>query len=77
MMDSWMGAGGFGLGYGLGHWAIFAAIIAAVLYPIGRILNRIGFSPFWSVLMLIPLATLLGLWLLALSDWPLDRDKRN
>lgn len=70
MMDSWMGPAGFGFGYGLGHWVIFIIVVAVVLYPIGRILKRIGFSPFWSVLMLIPLANLLGLWVLAFSDWP-------
>lgn len=75
MMDSWMGAAGFGFGYGLGHWVIFAVIVAVVLYPVGRILNRIGFSPFWSVLILIPLANLFGLWVLAFSDWPRDRGK--
>ena len=75
MVDSWMGPAGFGLGYGLGHWVIFAIIVAVVLYPVGRILNRIGFSPFWSVLILIPLGNLLGLWVLAFSDWPRDRDK--
>lgn len=72
MVDSWMG---FGFGYGLAHWVIFAIFVAVVLYPVGRILNRIGFSPFWSVLMLIPLVNLIGLWVLAFSDWPRDRDK--
>jgi hypothetical protein len=54
------------------HWVTFAALVALILYPIGRILTRIGFSPFWSVLALIPLVNLIGLWALALSDWPRD-----
>ena len=66
MMDGWMGMYGFGLG----HWLIFAAMIAIVLYPVGRILNRIGFSPFWSVLALIPIVNLIALWILAVIDWP-------
>jgi len=57
-------------GYGIGHWLIFAVMVAAVLYPVGRILDRIGLSPFWSVLLLIPLVNLLALWLLAFIDWP-------
>jgi predicted PurR-regulated permease PerM len=56
--------------FGVTHWFIFAVMVAIVLYPTGRILNRIGFSPFWSVLALIPLINLIGLWLLALMDWP-------
>lgn len=57
-------------GYGLGHWLAFAIMVAIFLYPIGRILGRIGLSPFWSVLALIPLANLIALWLLAFIDWP-------
>lgn len=71
-MDTWMSVG-FGAGYGLAHWLIFAIFIAVLLYPVGRILNRIGFSPFWSVLALIPLVNLIALWVLALSDWPRER----
>lgn len=72
MMDSWMG---FGLGYGIAHWVIFAALVAVALYPVGRILNRIGFSPLWSVVVLFPFVNLLGLWVLAFCNWPRDRDK--
>ena len=55
------------------HWIIFAALVALVVYPIGRILSRIGFSPFWSVIALIPLANLVGLWIIALAVWPQDK----
>lgn len=75
MMDGWMV--GYGFGYGLGHWLIFAIFVAVVLYPLGRILNRVGFSPFWSVLALIPFINLLALWVLAFSDWPRDGEKRT
>ncbi|MGT2467630.1 hypothetical protein ACVOMV_26350 (plasmid) [Mesorhizobium atlanticum] len=57
-------------GYGLGHWAVFAVMIAVLLYPIGRILSRIGLSPLWSVLAVIPVVNLIGLWVLAFADWP-------
>lgn len=61
----------WGLGYwGAGHWIGFAVIIAAVLYPIGRILARLGFSPYLAVAALIPIVNLIGLWALALMDWP-------
>lgn len=67
-MNGWMLE--YGFGYGFGHWLVFAILAAVVLYPLGRILDRIGFSPFWSVLALIPFANLLALWVLAFSDWP-------
>ena len=56
--------------YGPFHWLLFAAIVAAIVYPIGRILRRIGYSPLWSVLVFVPILNVLGLWILALADWP-------
>ncbi len=68
MMDHWIIFGA----YGIGHWIAFAIAIAVVLYPIGRILRRVGLSPFWSVLAVIPLLNLIGLWVLAFADWPAE-----
>ena len=56
--------------YGIAHWLLFAVFVVAVVYPIGRILRRLGFSPFWSVLAFIPLVNLLSLWIVAFADWP-------
>jgi len=66
MMNDWAGMAGFGVG----HWVIFSVMAAIVLYPIGRILDRLGLSPFWSVLAVIPLVNLIALWALAFADWP-------
>ncbi|RTL51923.1 MAG: hypothetical protein EKK40_09590 [Bradyrhizobiaceae bacterium] len=52
------------------HWLLFLVLVALVLYPIGRILTKIGFSPFWSILVFVPILNLLALWILACSDWP-------
>jgi hypothetical protein len=71
MMDNWM------TGYGLAHWIIFAVMVVIVLYPIGRILRRMGLSPFWSVLVFIPFVNLVSLWVLAFSDWPGERGKER
>jgi hypothetical protein len=59
--------------YGIAHWLLFTVVVVAIVYPIGRILHRLGFSPFWSVLAFIPLVNLLSLWVLAFSDWPSAR----
>jgi hypothetical protein len=66
MMDNWMMTGGFGLTHGL----FFVIMLAVVLYPIGRILNRLGLSPLWSVLAVIPFINLIAVWVLAFADWP-------
>ncbi|MFM0415946.1 hypothetical protein [Paraburkholderia aromaticivorans] len=57
-------------GYGPVHWIMFAVMVVVLLYPIGRILTRIGLSPFWSILAFVPFVNLIGLWLLAFIDWP-------
>ena len=66
MMDGWM----YGYGFGSTHWLWFIVMIAVVIYPVGRILSRIGFSPLWSIVMFIPLLNLIALWILAFTDWP-------
>jgi predicted PurR-regulated permease PerM len=71
MMDHWTWTTGFGLI----HLLFFAVMVAIVLYPLGRILNRIGVSPLWSVLVFFPLANLIALWVLAFSDWPVERNR--
>lgn len=71
MMNDWTGMEG----YSLIHWLAFAAMVAVILYPIGRILARIGLSPFWSLVALIPFVNLVALWVLAFGRWPRDADK--
>lgn len=60
--------------YGPLHWLAFAAMVALIVYPVGKILRRVGLSPFWSLLAFVPVLNILGLWILALTDWPKQRD---
>lgn len=64
MMNNMMGI------FGISHWLTFVVMVVLILYPIGRILSRIGLSPFWSVLAIIPFFNLIGLWVLAFAEWP-------
>ena len=60
----------------VGHMIAYAVfIVPLLLFPIGRILSRIGFSPLWSIIIFIPLANLAGLWVVALWRWPIDREE--
>ena len=69
MMHGWWWLDSMAVGWL--HWVIFILVVAVVLYPIGRILKRLGLSPFWAVLAFIPLVNLGALWALALAEWPL------
>ena len=56
--------------YGPFHFISFVVVAALVLYPLGMILRRLGFSPFWSVLAFVPIVNLIAVWILAFTDWP-------
>ena len=54
------------LGYGF-FWPL-AAIIAII--PFWRICDRVGLSPWLSLLLLIPLANVIFIYYVAFADWP-------
>ncbi|HUO03050.1 MAG TPA: hypothetical protein VMU31_09740 [Rhizomicrobium sp.] len=37
--------------------------------PAGLVLKRTGHSPWWALLCFIPVAALLGLWVMAFTSW--------
>lgn len=65
MTDNWMSMTSFGFA----HWIFFIGMVVLILYPVGRILGKAGFSPLWSVLVFIPIVNIIALWVFAFSDW--------
>lgn len=58
--------------YGLyGFWWPIAAIIGIV--PFWRLCKRAGYSPWLSLLILVPIADIIFVYWLAFSDWPSQR----
>ncbi|MBP7000649.1 hypothetical protein [Amaricoccus sp.] len=49
-------------------------ILALAVIPYWKIWRRTGHSGAWSLLMIIPVANLISLWVLAFKDWPALRD---
>ena len=66
MGGGWMYGGYYSPFHGL--WLV--VIIAAIAYPVGRILSRIGLSPLWTILAFVPVVNLIALWIVAFADWP-------
>ncbi len=62
-------------GWGFSHWLFFILMVAAILYPVGLILQKLGYSPFWSVIALVPVVNLLGLWIVALNMTSASRNR--
>ena len=52
-------------------------ILALVVVPYWKIWSRTGHSGAWGLLMLIPLANIISLWVLAFKDWPALRDRNR
>jgi phosphoglycerol transferase MdoB-like AlkP superfamily enzyme len=61
-----------------GHIGIvpILVILALAVIPYWKIWSRTGHSGAWSLLMLVPIANLISLWVLAFKDWPAMRGKR-
>jgi hypothetical protein len=56
-------------GYGPG-WMIVAIIMVV---PLWRLCRRVGHSPWLSLLMLIPVANIILLYVIAFGAWPSQR----
>lgn len=56
---------------------IVTAVIFCILliYPSFKILQKIGFNGWLSVLVVIPFVSIIALWVLAFYRWPSDKPK--
>jgi uncharacterized membrane protein YhaH (DUF805 family) len=45
-------------------------LLAVPLLMIGRVLRRAGYSPWWALVVLVPLVNLVALWVFAYVRWP-------
>ena len=59
--------------FGHGLWLL--VWIAVILPPFWKIFAKAGFSPWLSLLVLIPLANLVVLYIVAFSRWPALPDR--
>ncbi|MCM2400816.1 hypothetical protein NBH20_06585 [Rhizobium sp. S153] len=57
--------------FSLWHWLIAIAFWFLLFgWPISKILRKAGFSGWWVLLIFVPLANLIGLWVFATAQWP-------
>jgi len=57
------------------HIIILLMVVVFLLYPIGRILGRAGWSPWLCILWLIPFVNIIMLWVFAFAPWPALNEK--
>ena len=52
------------------QWLFVIFLIVVLSIPIARILTRIGYSKWWTIVYFIPFVNIVGIWILAYSRWP-------
>ena len=45
-------------------------LLTVPIVMIARVLRRAGYSPWWVLLLLVPLVNLIALWIFAYARWP-------
>jgi hypothetical protein len=55
---------------------IALAFVLPLLWAADRILQRMGFSGWWAILSLVVPLNIIGLVVLAVIEWPIDRRSR-
>jgi len=55
-------------------WLLIIVLIALVVF--GPVLERAGFSPLWSLLLIVPLINLIMVWVFSFMEWPAEKDKQ-
>jgi len=51
------------------HWIIVLAALATII-PAAKALSRVGLSPWWAILSVVPVVGWFGLWAFAYARWP-------
>jgi len=60
---------------GGGGLLVFIVIAALTIVAFWRILPRAGLSPYWSLVAVVPLGTVILLLVLAFRPWPGDEER--
>ena len=59
--------------FSLMHWLVIVIYIGLIYLsfgiPVAKILNRMGLSRWWSVLVFVSIANIVGIWTLAYARW--------
>jgi uncharacterized membrane protein YhaH (DUF805 family) len=57
--------------------ALFIALLVVTVIAFVRIAQRAGFSGWWVLILLVPVANLLAFWYFAFGEWPAVKSHRE
>ena len=63
------------IGWTFGNLVFVIVLLILVVVPYWKLWTRTGHSGWWALLMLVPLANLISLWVLAFKGWPALRGR--
>ena len=64
------------MGLSIWQWLFVIFLIVVLSIPIARILTRIDYSKWWTIVYFILFVNIVGIWILAYSRWPaVDRTR--
>lgn len=68
------GPGGYGMDggfvFGLLGMVFWLVVLVFLLWVYGRIIGRAGYSPWWALIVLVPVVDVVMLWVFAFNHWP-------
>lgn len=53
--------------------AVVTALCATIVWASSKVLKRLGFSPWWAAISFITPLNVIGLVVIALVEWPIER----
>lgn len=62
--------------YGAGSMLIWLVVLVLLVVPYWKLWTRTGHAGWWALLMVVPLANIISLWVLAFKDWPALRGRQ-
>jgi hypothetical protein len=56
---------------------LFWGVVFLSVFPAARICRKAGYSAWWGLVFMLPLANIIGMWRLAMADWPTLRRRES
>lgn len=60
--------------FSIWHWIIILAYLVVLFIPAAKILKRTGHSPFWALVLIVPVVNIVLYWVFAFKKWPADNE---
>jgi uncharacterized membrane protein YhaH (DUF805 family) len=62
---------------GIATLLVLTLYVLVLIVPAVKVLRRVGFSGWWSILIFVPLVNIIALWIFAFGRWPIDERIRQ